>query len=180
MRENFQTWRKGTKFFVWGKQFLNIFCALTDLTLWNQRKLIVGFLKFCNQSKFYRNRYRRTLKRWTFRSSWVFTWFKNQQNKNISTKILLNISKWSKTVITVDPIWWPNVRLFVTEKVSFFVCLFITEISRKCYFFPLSMSKLEYTGAVEEDARLNMLWFSWRTLFTSIFPQYCYHVDRKF
>lgn len=86
MRENFQTWRKETKFFVWGKQFLNIFCALTDLTLWNQRKLLVGFLKFCNQSKFYRNRYRRTLKRWTFRSSWVFTWFTNQQNKKYFNK----------------------------------------------------------------------------------------------
>ena len=44
----------------------------------------------------------------------------------------------------------------MTEKVSFLVCLF-KETSHKCYFFPLFMNKLEYTGAVEEDARLNML-----------------------
>ena len=45
----------------------------------------------------------------------------------------------------------------MTKKVSFlFVCLF-KERSHKCYFFPLSMNELEYKGAVEEDARLNML-----------------------
>lgn len=124
MRENFQTWRKGTKFFVWGKQFLNIFCALTDLTLWNQRKLIVGFLKFCNQSKFYRNRYRRTLKRWTFRSSWVFTWFKNQQNKKYFNK---NSTKYFKMIANSDH-GRPNLvtkRTLLRDGKSIFFCLFV-------------------------------------------------------